>query len=160
MTSDREATIVDAVSGPTVVGVVPNGVDPDFFVPTGVGASARHAGLQRAPFIPTPNLDAASYFVEQILPRLLRARPSVHVTIVGEGRPSELRSLRHPNVTLTGKVPDVRPYLQRAAVVVIPIRMGGGTRLKVLGGACDGQATSYYRRPSAVKACRSSMGST
>jgi glycosyltransferase involved in cell wall biosynthesis len=130
-TSEREETIVRAHAPSTPVAVVPNGVDPDFFLATGREAEPDTLvfnGLMSY----RPNFDGASYLVEEILPRLERLRPGVSATIVGYGNPAELQSLRRSNVAVTGLVPDVRPYLERAAVVVVPIRMGGGTRLKVV----------------------------
>jgi glycosyltransferase involved in cell wall biosynthesis len=60
--------------------------------------------------------------------------PDVRVTLVGRGPPNILKSLERPDVQVVGEVPDIRPYLQRAAVVIVPLRMGGGTRLKVVEG--------------------------
>jgi glycosyltransferase involved in cell wall biosynthesis len=79
-----------------------------------------------------PNVDAAMYFAREILPHLLRERPNLTFTIVGGGAPEELRRLAGPNVILTDRVPDTRPYLARAGAFVVPLRMGSGTRLKVL----------------------------
>jgi polysaccharide biosynthesis protein PslH len=106
-------------------------VDPDFFTPGDMATNADTLvfnGLLSY----RPNFDAATYFVDEVLPLIERIRPGVTLTLVGHGNPSEIESLRRPNVVLTGSVPDVRPYLQQAAVVVVPIRMGGGTRLKVV----------------------------
>jgi glycosyltransferase involved in cell wall biosynthesis len=131
VTSEREEAIVQSNAPSTPVTVVSNGVDPDFFMPSGIDSEADTLvfnGLLSY----RPNFDAASYLVEDVMPRIDRIRPGVTLTLVGYGTPSELESLRRPNVVLTGMVPDVRPYLERAAVVVVPIRMGGGTRLKVV----------------------------
>jgi glycosyltransferase involved in cell wall biosynthesis len=54
--------------------------------------------------------------------------------IVGKGAPEELRQLASANVIITDTVPDIRPYVRKSAVFVVPLRMGGGTRLKVLEG--------------------------
>jgi glycosyltransferase involved in cell wall biosynthesis len=131
VTSEREEAIVLRHAPSTPVMVVSNGVDPDFFKPSGHATEADTLvfnGLLSY----RPNFDAASYFVDDVLPRIERIRPGVTLTLVGHGSAAELESLKRPNVVLTGSVPDVRPYLQRAAVVVVPIRMGGGTRLKVV----------------------------
>jgi glycosyltransferase involved in cell wall biosynthesis len=131
VTSDREQAIVSAHAPSTPVMVVPNGVDANFFAPRGLDIGADTLvfnGLMAY----RPNLDAATYLVQEIMPAVERVRPGATLTIVGDGYPSDLESLRRPNVLVTGKVPDIRPYLERAAVVVVPVRMGGGTRLKVV----------------------------
>ena len=81
-----------------------------------------------------PNLDAARHLVDDILPRIRERHRSVTLTIVGSGRDADLDALRRPGVTVTGWVTDVRPYLRRASVVVAPLRIGAGTRLKVVEG--------------------------
>jgi glycosyltransferase involved in cell wall biosynthesis len=80
-----------------------------------------------------PNEDAMLRFVADTLPRIRRSRPDVTLTVVGRNPPARLRALAGatPGVTVTGGVPDVRPYLERASVFVVPIRIGGGTRLKI-----------------------------
>ena len=65
---------------------------------------------------------------------MLATRPKLVFYIVGGDPPEEVRQLAGPNVVVTGTVPDVRPYVYKAAVFVVPLRMGGGTRLKVLEG--------------------------
>ena len=79
-----------------------------------------------------PNEDGLAYFVERIWPLVRRDRPSTRFEIVGR-RPSrrvqEMSSV--PGVEVVGTVPDVRPYLARAAVVVVPLLVGGGTRIKI-----------------------------
>jgi len=81
-----------------------------------------------------PNVDAALYFVRQVLPQILAVRPALVFYIVGGEPPAEVRELAGPHVVVTGTVADVRPYVRNAAVFVVPLRMGGGTRLKVLEG--------------------------
>jgi polysaccharide biosynthesis protein PslH len=131
LTSEREEAIVHVLAPSTPLVVAPNGVDPDFFTPTGTAIQPDtlvFTGLLSY----RPNFDAATYLIEEIHPRLEQLRAGVTLTIVGDGSPSELQSLRKPNVVVTGRVPDVRPYLERAAIAVVPVRMGGGTRLKVV----------------------------
>jgi glycosyltransferase involved in cell wall biosynthesis len=79
-----------------------------------------------------PNIDAVVHFVHEVLPLIHSRRPDVTFTIVGWGIPDEIRSILGPRVIATDRVPDVRPYLAGASVVVAPVRIGGGTRLKVL----------------------------
>jgi glycosyltransferase involved in cell wall biosynthesis len=133
VTSEREARIVRSVAPGAPVEVVPNGVDLDVFRPSPTPpepCSVVFNGILDY----RPNLDAATHLVDEIWPRVQRHSPGARLTIVGRGHPGDLRRLRRPGVAVTGEVPDVRPYLEQAAVVAVPVRMGGGTRLKVLEG--------------------------
>src|SRR5262249_47226836 len=80
-----------------------------------------------------PNEDAMVHFVERILPRIAAAVPGVKMTIVGRNPSRRVLELAAAGstVNVTGRVDDVRPYLDRAAVCVVPLRIGGGTRLKI-----------------------------
>jgi polysaccharide biosynthesis protein PslH len=132
VTSKREEAILNnRTPGATTI-VVPNGVDPIFFD----GGGNHEVDTDSMVFIGVlsyrPNLDAITYFIEEVYPRIRQARPRASLTVVGSGSPKDLETLRGNGVMVTGWVPDVRPYLARAAAVVVPIRIGGGTRLKVL----------------------------
>jgi polysaccharide biosynthesis protein PslH len=112
---------------------VPNGVDSEFFSSRGTprqpGALVYVGGLNWF-----PNLDAIRYFTAEILPLIARQVPGVSLTVVGK-LPSEAvaAEFKHlPNVKLTGTVDDVRPYIDAASAYVVPLRIGGGTRLKIL----------------------------
>ena len=133
LTSAREEDVVRANAPQTPTAVVPNGVDVDYFKPTDrerePGSIVFNGVLDYR-----PNLDAALFLVDEVLP-LVRARhPEARVTIVGRSDPAELKQVQRPNVEATGEVPDVRPYLEQAAVVAVPIRAGSGTRFKVVEG--------------------------
>jgi glycosyltransferase involved in cell wall biosynthesis len=89
-----------------------------------------------------PNEDAILHFAHAILP-LIRARmPDVTLTVVGRNPTPKLLALATEGcgITVTGSVPDVRPYLERAAAFVVPIRIGGGTRLKIYEAMAMGKA--------------------
>ncbi len=124
MEEDYRAERVDAV---------PTGVDTAFF--TAAAASTARPG--RLVFTGAmdwlPNEDAMAYYVDSILPLIRRAMPDAHLTIVGRNPSARVRALAdgNPAVTVTGSVPDVRPYLEEASVFVVPLRIGGGTRLKI-----------------------------
>lgn len=79
-----------------------------------------------------PNTDAVAWFHRDILPLIFAQRPHAHLTLVGKSPPAHVAQLASQRVTVTGYVDDVRPYLARAAVFVVPLRIGGGTRLKIL----------------------------
>jgi polysaccharide biosynthesis protein PslH len=139
VTSEREARIVAAHESQTPAAVVPNGVDLQYFRPR-AGSTEPNSLVFNGILTYRPNLDAAYHLIEDIWPRVLRRCPDAKLTVVGRGYPTDLRNLRRPGVTLTGEVPDIRPYLEHAAVVCVPIRMGGGTRLKVVEGLAMGKA--------------------
>jgi glycosyltransferase involved in cell wall biosynthesis len=79
-----------------------------------------------------PNLDAAAWMIERILPLVRRARPAAHLVLVGASPPASLKERGGDAVDVVGQVPDVRPYLDGADLFVAPLRAGGGTRLKLL----------------------------
>jgi len=137
LTSDREEAILRQVATHTPTLVVPNGVDIDSFQPS-LGVRDPNNVVFVGVMHYRPNVDAAMYFVREILPHLVRERPNLTFTIVGGGPPEELRRLAGKNVLLTDRVPDTRPYVARAGVSVVPLRMGSGTRLKVLEGLAMG----------------------
>jgi glycosyltransferase involved in cell wall biosynthesis len=88
-----------------------------------------------------PNEDAMCYFINSILPLLRREAPEVSLTIVGRNPSRQLRdAATAAGVTVTGTVDDVRPYIQRASVYVVPLRIGGGTRLKIYEALAMGKA--------------------
>jgi sugar transferase (PEP-CTERM/EpsH1 system associated) len=131
-TSAREAEIIRGIVN-RPARTVPNGVDVEYF-------SAGREPVDPNAIVMTglmkyrPNVDAAVYFVREVLPRIVAVRPGLVFYVVG-GEPSEeVKQLAGPNVVVTGTVPDVRPYVRKAAVFVVPLRMGSGTRLKVLEG--------------------------
>lgn len=138
MTSEREAEIVRAVAPGTPTIGVPNGVDVDYFSPSADQVEPRTI-VFNGTLDYRPNLDGAEFLVKQILPRLRERFPEVRVFLVGRGSQADLAGFRGPGVEVTGEVPDVRPYLGRAAVVTVPIRTGSGTRLKVVEGLAMGR---------------------
>jgi polysaccharide biosynthesis protein PslH len=122
------------------IGVVPNGVDTAHFSRSAL-ASERAGPLSLATntlvFSGTldfrPNVDAVLWFAREALPRIRAQRPDVRLLVVGKRPAPALRALAEQGLlTLTGEVPDARPYIAGAAVYVVPMRIGGGVRLKLL----------------------------
>ncbi len=131
--SDAEARSIANLGVPYPVAAVDNGVDTDYF------ACAANADPNLIIFSGAmdwrPNQDAALYFTEQILPRIRSKCPGAAFTIVGRTPPRQIQDLAKINgVTVTGTVDDVRPWVGRAAALVVPLRIGGGSRLKILEG--------------------------
>lgn len=139
---DRQALLrLDASLDVTVV---PNGVDLDFYRP-GATAALPEMGPNALVFTGKmdyrPNVDAVAWFVSTVFP-LIRSRvPDACFYIVGQQPgPRVVALAEQPGVIVTGKVPDTRPYIAGAGVYVVPLRIGGGTRLKVLEAMAMGQA--------------------
>jgi glycosyltransferase involved in cell wall biosynthesis len=87
-----------------------------------------------------PNVDAALWLGHDIMPLLRTRCPGVRLLIIGSMPPPSVQALATTDVTVTGYVPKVEPYLERAAVIVAPVRTGGGQRVKVLQGMAMGKA--------------------
>jgi polysaccharide biosynthesis protein PslH len=79
-----------------------------------------------------PNIDAVSYFCERVLPLIREKVPQAEVCIVGLNPAPEVLALAGKGVRVTGTVSDVRPYYEQSSVCIVPLRAGGGTRLKIL----------------------------
>lgn len=112
---------------------VPTGVDTEFFRPSGSEKIDPHNVVFTGSMDWLPNEDAIRYYTDQIMPIVRRSIPDAKLTVVGRNPyPSLLElSRRDPSIVVTGRVEDVRPYMERAAAYVVPLRIGGGTRLKI-----------------------------
>ena len=131
---DDETFIREHISRQLPVQVVTNGVDLDYFTLT--ASSEPRAGEPTALFCGamdyTPNVDALRWFFAQMHEPLRRRIPNLRVLIVGKSPLPEVQAYaERPGVTVTGSVPDVRPFYRRAWLQIIPLRIGGGTRLKI-----------------------------
>jgi polysaccharide biosynthesis protein PslH len=135
--SARDRRLVEAASGRTPVQVIPLGIR--------LGRALDPVGSEPAvvfvgSFVHPPNVDAARFLAREILPRVRSRRPETTAYIVGDAPPREVRELAGDSVVVTGRVPAVEPYLDRAAVVAAPVRLGGGMRVKVLDALGAGKA--------------------
>ncbi|HEX6047382.1 MAG TPA: glycosyltransferase [Pyrinomonadaceae bacterium] len=115
---------------------VPTGVDTAFFQPSGNVERKPHNLVFTGSMDWLPNEDAIRYFTETVMPRIKQRVPDVTLTIVGRDPYPALLELskRDPSVIVTGRVEDVRPYMEAASVYIVPLRIGGGTRLKIYEG--------------------------
>jgi polysaccharide biosynthesis protein PslH len=118
---------------PGRIDIVDNGVDTEYFKPSGVRPTP-HSMVFTGSLDWRPNVDAMLYFLESIWPIIRGSYPEATIAIVGRNPMDALRekSVGLPGVDLVGTVDDVRPYMARAEVVVVPLRVGGGSRLKIL----------------------------
>lgn len=141
----RRANLVTAVSAADAVAlqrltpeviplVIPNGLDVDDYA-----TWTEAAPLQQPAFVFTgtmdfrPNIDGVLWFASEVWPRIRAALPGAHVYIVGKRPHPRLDVLREiPGIIITGAVPDTRPYIRAAAVYIVPLWVGGGTRFKIL----------------------------
>ncbi len=140
--SETDAQAIRRLGSDLDPAVVPNGVDMAFYGAAFPALPGRSSGAAYEPagqdLVFTgkmdfrPNVDAVLWFTQKVLPAVLQEVPETHFWVVGKDPHRRLAKLAdHPAVTLTGWVEDVRPYIAQAAVYVIPLRIGGGTRLKV-----------------------------
>jgi polysaccharide biosynthesis protein PslH len=91
-------------------------------------------------YVHPPNLEAARWLLDELFPRLRTRFPGLRLWIVGDGAPDSLRRAAGDGVQVTGRVPEVAPFMERAAVVVAPLRSGGGMRVKMLDAMAAGKA--------------------
>ena len=132
--SDEDAALMRQRFGVAEPAVVDNGVDLEYFA----GADRRAADPKRILFLGSldwhPNLDSIDILLGSIMPKVVAAEPGARLSIVGRNPPPALvkRIEADPNAELHANVPDVRPYLAGAGVLAVPLRIGGGSRLKIL----------------------------
>ncbi len=113
------------------VSVIHNGVDAEYFTPREPEPDVPTLVFEGSMSF-TPNAEAAVYFCREVLPLVREAEPRVRVMIVGKDPTKDVSSLARPDVEVTGFVPDVRPYLDRAWVFVCPLLSGAGIKNKIL----------------------------
>lgn len=131
--SEVDAAALRGMAPTTSVFVVPNGVDSGFFAPPDAPTREPLDLLFLGNLGYAPNTDAAMYFVREVFPAIQAAIKDVCLRLVGPNAPPDIVRLGDlPGVQYVGFVPDVRRELWRAAISVVPLRSGGGTRLKIL----------------------------
>lgn len=131
--SRADAEAIERQYGVASVADVPTGVDIEYFRPTGRSTPEKHNLVFTGSMDWLPNEDGIVWFVDEVLPRVHERIPEVTLTIVGRNPPARIQALasRDARLRVTGSVPDVRPYIEQAAAFVVPLRVGGGTRLKI-----------------------------
>jgi glycosyltransferase involved in cell wall biosynthesis len=131
--SEEDAEVMRHRYAAPNVSSVPTGVDVEYFTPADRARRNPHELVFTGSMDWMPNDDAMGWFLQEILPRIRAKLPDVVVTVVGREPSERLRAQakRLGGVEVTGRVPDVRPYLERAAAFIVPMRVGGGTRLKI-----------------------------
>lgn len=131
VTSERDISIFDQSVPSVPKYLVPNGVDEEYFYPTKTipkPHSLVFVGMMKY----VPNYDGINFFLDEIFPKIVARFPDTTITIVGKNAPQSITRRANKNIIITGFVDDTRPYMHEASVYVVPLRMGGGTRLKIM----------------------------
>ena len=140
MMSEVDARRLRALAPGAATVVVPNGTDPDYFQPNGAESVAGRVVFV-GPTYSHPNRDAVEFLLEAIWPKVRAADGSSSLQLIGRSAPTDrARYAAVPGVTTLGFLPDIRPALAAARCCVVPIRIGGGTRLKILDAWAMGKA--------------------
>jgi glycosyltransferase involved in cell wall biosynthesis len=140
VTSERERQKLLARRPGTNIQVIPNGVDASYCSPNEIAEACRRNGQvdprPRILFVGSmdyhANIDAVLWFSETAWPEIARLHPELHFQIVGRDPAPAVRALASDRIHVTGTVPDVRPFYSSAVAMVVPLRSGSGTRLKIL----------------------------
>ena len=139
--SEQDRRVFTEINPAARLVIAPNGVDTAYFRPDSQGVTEPGNLVFTGAMDYYPNEQAAIYFCNEILPELAESNPEVRVHLVGRNPTSRVKALgKLPSVVVTGRVGDVRPYLSRAQVVVVPLQYGSGTRLKILEAFAMGKA--------------------
>ena len=139
-TSDIDAAVFQRHCSQDVIEIIPNGVDVTHFQPdftTEAPAYLIYIGSMDW----YPNEDAVAFFTDDILPGIQSEVPEVRFSIVGGNPSARVQKLaEREGVIVTGRVPEIKPYFAEATVFVVPLRIGSGTRLKILEALAMGKA--------------------
>lgn len=140
--SEADAALMRALFGVDQVSAVPTGVDVELFAPPAAPPPPAADLVFIGSMDYLPNIDGVRYFVREILPRIRRRRPQCTLTVAGRKPHSSILALAREEggIRVTGTVEDVRPYLWSSAISIVPLRIGGGTRLKIYESMAAGTA--------------------
>jgi sugar transferase (PEP-CTERM/EpsH1 system associated) len=128
--SERERQTLLARSGRASIHVVPNGVDVSAFTPASPSAGSSLLFVGSMDY--HANVDAVTWFVREVWPGVAARHPELEFVIAGRNPAKAAQALASGRIRVTGTVDDVRPYYEQAFAVVVPLRVGAGTRLKIL----------------------------
>jgi sugar transferase (PEP-CTERM/EpsH1 system associated) len=139
--SENDRRFFASYAEPDKMTVVPTGVDTDYFQP-GAETVQPETLVFTGSMDWMPNEDAILYFIEAILPRLQREFPDIELRVVGRSPSQRLLALaaQEKHLHVTGAVEDIRPFVLTSAVYVVPLRIGGGTRIKIFEAMAMGMA--------------------
>lgn len=139
-TSDIDASVFQQHCAENAIEIIPNGVDITHYRPAFTAEAPAHL-IYIGSMDWYPNEDAVGFFADAVLPQIQEKVPDVTFSIVG-GNPSlRVQKLaERKDVVVTGRVPEIKPYFAEATVFVVPLRIGSGTRLKILEALAMGKA--------------------
>jgi sugar transferase (PEP-CTERM/EpsH1 system associated) len=141
VTSEREALVLKPLLPDSMIAVVPNGVDTESFRRTNQEQQLADRIIFTGSMDYYPNIDAVLYFARECWPLIRLKVPTATWQIVGRNPPPAVLNLAQlPGISVTGSVPDVKPYLAAATVAIAPLLIGSGTRLKILEALAMGKA--------------------
>jgi glycosyltransferase involved in cell wall biosynthesis len=141
MTSRIDAERLQILATGARTDVVPNGVDVNYFRPTPREPVTAGRVIFLGPTYMFPNRDAVEFFLDGIWPIVRKRCPAATIDLIGKSRPGDKAAFEgHSGVACHGYVADIRPYFAEAACSVVPLRVGGGTRLKILDAWSMGKA--------------------
>ena len=139
-TSDIDAAVFHRHCAAHTLTIIPNGVDVTHFQPDFTTEAPAHL-IYIGSMDWYPNEDAVAFFADEILPGIRNKVPDVQFSIVGGNPSSRVQKLAERDaVVVTGRVPEIKPYFAEATVFVVPLRIGSGTRLKILEALAMGKA--------------------
>jgi glycosyltransferase involved in cell wall biosynthesis len=141
MTSELDADRLRALVPNARTAAVPNGVDVDFFRPTTANNEIDGRVVFLGPTYMFPNRDGVEFFLDSIWPSVVKHVPDASFHLLGKNSEADKMVFeKHPGVSCQGYVPDIRPHFAAAQCSVVPLRVGGGTRLKILDAWSMGKA--------------------
>ena len=140
MMSSTDEKELQSITGGVRTAIVPNGVDTAYFQPS--GDEPEPAIIYTGGMNMFANEDAVMHLLRDMWSDIKSAVPGVKFYVIGQDPTREILNFARsdPSVVVTGFVDDIRPYVAKSAVYVVPIRVGGGTRLKVLDALAQGKA--------------------
>ena len=139
-TSDIDAAVFQQHCSEDAIEIIPNGVDVTHYQPDFSAEVPAHL-IYIGSMDWYPNEDAVGFFADEVLPRIQERVPDVRFSIVGGNPSARVQKLaERKGIVVTGRVPEIKPYFAEATVFVVPLRIGSGTRLKILEALAMGKA--------------------
>ncbi len=139
-TSDIDAAVFQQHCPEDAIEIIPNGVDTTHYRPDFTAEASAHL-IYIGSMDWYPNENAVAFFADEVLPRIQKKVPDVAFSIVGGNPSARVQKLaERDGVVVTGRVPEIKPYFAAATVFVVPLRIGSGTRLKILEALAMGKA--------------------
>lgn len=140
--SDNDRDFFSQIVAPHKISTIPTGVDVDYFHPAPPEREQADTLVFTGSMDWLPNEDAMLYFTEEIFPLVQQSVSRAKMRVVGRRPSPRVQALATANsaIEVTGTVPDIRPYLEGAGVYVVPLRIGGGTRIKIFEAMAMGKA--------------------